>query len=168
MPMHMTATLGDEGGNILLSCSLGMKERKISRKEHTRTVPSILPYASSGSTPSAFMAADAVLEHREEGERGAEDGEHAGAEHIGGVPGILNWRQLTMVQMPARMRDAAMAYCWSSTSVKATLNFMTTNGGTMRPAVRRRTVLSEVRFWLCVKRAREDRFVPAPAPTNDF
>ena len=27
--------------------------------------------------------ADAVLEHREEGERGAEDGEHASAEHIG-------------------------------------------------------------------------------------
>ena len=56
MPMHMTATPVTRGGNILLSLSLGMKERKISRKEHTMTVPSILPYASSASVPSAFMA----------------------------------------------------------------------------------------------------------------
>ena len=39
-----------------------------------------------------------------------------------------------MVKMPDRIRDAAMAYCWSLTSVKATLNFMTTRGGVMRPA----------------------------------
>ena len=41
---------------------------------------------------------------------------------------------MTILKMPARMRDAAMAYCWSLTSVKATLNFMTTKGGVMRPA----------------------------------
>ena len=39
-----------------------------------------------------------------------------------------------MVKMPDRIREAAMAYCWSLTSVKATLNFMTTRGGVMRPA----------------------------------
>jgi hypothetical protein len=56
MPMHMTATPVTRGGNILLSRFLGTKERKISRKEQIMTVPSILPYASSASVPSAFMA----------------------------------------------------------------------------------------------------------------
>ena len=64
----------------LRSASLGMNARKISTKQHTMTVPSIFPYASSGSTPSAFIAAmPASKTGRKPNER-AQDGEHAGAE----------------------------------------------------------------------------------------
>ena len=49
------------------------------------------------------------------------------------VPGMLNCTQFKMVKIPDKMSEAAMAYCCKSVSVKATENFITTNGGTMRP-----------------------------------
>ena len=136
MPMHMTATPVTIGGNILLSLSLGTKARKISRKEQIKVVPSILPYASYPSTPSAFMSSMAFWKMgRKVNEVPSTESTPVPSTY--GVPGILNWRQLTMVNMPARMRDDAMAYCTRSTLAKgkpSTLNLMVTRGGVMRPA----------------------------------
>lgn len=60
-------------------------------------------------------------------------GQESSTEQLHGPTGMGIWMQFMMVQRPEMMSEAAMAYCCSLTSVKATLNFITTKGGTMRP-----------------------------------
>jgi hypothetical protein len=117
--MRITVTQDTTGGKSFFSILVGMAEKNISKSEHNIAVPSIFPYASCPSIPSAFIWEIPI----------SKIGKKVKLVPITDKtplpmymtlpkracdPGIGNLVTLMRVHNPEAIREALIAYCWRS------------------------------------------------------
>jgi hypothetical protein len=118
-PIRITVTHDTTGGNSFLRILVGKAEKKSSSSEHTIAVPSILPYASCPSMPSAFIWAIPISKIGKKVKLVPITDKtplptYMALPNNACDPGMGNLVTLRRVHKPEVMREALMAYCWRS------------------------------------------------------